>query len=90
MEIKKIKVDLPPGERLETGPIQVNDDWPSYHIRGDNAFALRMAIGTMLVNPNEPLARMQARAFVEELDSCNVNQKLVQSLKEGENAGKKD
>ena len=86
-EIKKLKVDLPSDDRVETGPIQFNDDWPGFFIRGDNAFAIRMAIAAYIVNPNDWVAKMQLRAFVEELDSCNVNKNLVQSLQEG-NRGK--
>lgn len=33
-----------PTERVETGAIQFENDWPGLFIRGDNAFALLMAI----------------------------------------------
>lgn len=46
-KIQKLKVDLSQipcpfnmrehAERVETGPIQFNDDWPGAFIRGDNA-----------------------------------------------------
>lgn len=28
--------------RVETGPLQIDDDWPGYFIRGDDAFALAL------------------------------------------------
>lgn len=41
--IQKIKCDWPEGQnRVETGAVQFNDDWPSLHIRGDNAAYLSM------------------------------------------------
>ena len=36
--IQKISVELPENSRLETGVVQVNQDWPGVFIRGDNAF----------------------------------------------------
>jgi hypothetical protein len=29
--------DRPHGARVETGPLQINNDWPGVFIRGDNA-----------------------------------------------------
>ena len=31
--------------RVETGPVQFNDDWPGVFIRGDNAHAYANAVG---------------------------------------------
>jgi len=33
--MKKVEYD---GERIESGPLQVGDDWPGTFIRGDNSF----------------------------------------------------
>jgi hypothetical protein len=71
-------------ERVETGPVQFGDDWPGYFIRGDNAFALRLAIANILVNPNDVFARMQLHAIMEELDGCNENRKLVLDMQKEE------
>lgn len=35
-------------DRVETGSIQFGNDWPSLHIRGDNAFGLAMSIDAVL------------------------------------------
>lgn len=50
--IQKITADLsqiacpfgtrPHAARVESGPLQINDDWPGVFIRGDNAFTYVM------------------------------------------------
>ena len=96
MEIQKLKIQLPDGQgRMETGPVQFTyqtgeEDWPGFFIRGDNAFALRLAIAQVLVNAHDPFARAQLHAYMEELDSCNMNQNVVQHLKEMYTNGGKD
>lgn len=51
MTIQKITADLSqletsfdnmPAQRVETGIIQINDDWPSVHIRGDDSMMYSM------------------------------------------------
>ena len=54
MDLQKITADLSElprqwspdviASRVETGPLQINEDWPSVHIRGDNAawFAMQL------------------------------------------------
>lgn len=44
----KIKIDLPPGKRLETGRLVINDDWPGVFIRGDNAIGYAILLKTLL------------------------------------------
>ena len=82
-EIRKLKVELPPNDRVETGPVQFNEDWAGFFIRGDNAFAVRLALAQILVNPNDPFARMQLRWFMDALDGCNMNQDLVRKMQDG-------
>ena len=53
-KIQKLKVDLSEipcpfkmyehAERVETGPVQFNDDWPGVFIRGDNACWLALCL----------------------------------------------
>jgi hypothetical protein len=92
-EIRKLKVELPLNERVETGPVQFTypsgeEDWPGYFIRGDTAFGLRMALSAYLTpEPNEwekAMAEMTLRSFIEALDGCNLNVKLVADLKEND------
>lgn len=73
-------------DRVETGPVQFGEDWPGFFIRGDHAFALRIALGVALISPHDPLSRAQVRAFMQSLDECNVNERLVAKLREGDNA----
>lgn len=39
--------------RIETGPLQINEDWPGLFIRGDNAFGLMLEIDNCLKLLNE-------------------------------------
>lgn len=39
-----IKINADNKERIETGGLQINDDWPGLFIRGDNALYLSMLI----------------------------------------------
>jgi hypothetical protein len=65
MTVQKISADLSqlplvfdnrPAARVETGPLEINNDWPGIFIRGDNALAycmsLNMAIKILESNPD--------------------------------------
>lgn len=67
-------------ERVETGPLQFGDDWSGFFIRGDDAFALRLAIANVIVNPNDWVAKAQLRGWVQSLDGCNQNKELVKLM----------
>jgi hypothetical protein len=47
-DITKIKADLNGAGRVETGPLQINDDWTGCFIRGDNALGYAIALNTIL------------------------------------------
>jgi hypothetical protein len=40
--------DGTPAQRVETGALQINDDWPGIYIRGDNALFYAMQLSRML------------------------------------------
>ena len=40
-------------ERIETGPLQINDDWPGTFIRGDNASYYALMLGELLSTRKE-------------------------------------
>jgi len=40
-------------ERIETGPLQINDDWPGTFIRGDNAAYYALMLGELLSTRKE-------------------------------------
>jgi hypothetical protein len=47
--IQKITCKLPEGQqRIESGPLQVNEDWPGTFIRGDNAIYYAFSLQLML------------------------------------------
>lgn len=61
--IQKIKTNLskipcpfgtrPHADRIETGALQINDDWPGVFLRGDNAFAYVMYLNQSNQHPRE-------------------------------------
>jgi hypothetical protein len=51
-KIRKIDIEL--DERVETGPIQIGDDWPGVFIRGDNAIYYRMCLEALLHADDDP------------------------------------
>ena len=44
----EIKADLGEHQRVETGPLKINDDWTGLFIRGDNVMGLNMQIDMIL------------------------------------------
>ncbi len=42
-----------PASRVETGPLQVNDDWPGIFIRGDNAIFCAWNLDQFLTKAKE-------------------------------------
>lgn len=76
-ELQKINVDI--NNRIETGPVQINDDWPGIFIRGDNAMFYGMALKTLLhmlkdeTDIGRSLAISPLYGLVELLASCNIN-----------------
>lgn len=85
-KIQKIKADLVVvnglGGRVETGPLQINDDWPCTFIRGDDSFAYIMALQYVLKlaeeaaskNPELDLMTIYlARGLLETLQGCILN-----------------
>lgn len=47
-DIQKIVADLAGAGRVETGVLQINDDWPGVFIRGDNAMHYAMNLRRMI------------------------------------------
>jgi len=46
MKLRKIKVPRLK-DRVETGPVQFNDDWPGLFVRGDNCFGYAMNLSIL-------------------------------------------
>lgn len=83
-EIRKLKVELPNNERVETGPVQFNEDWPGVFIRGDNCFGYRLALAGLRDGEQDPFQMGTLHDLIDLLDSCNLNTKLVEKLKEND------
>ena len=65
-------------QRVETGPLQINDDWPGVFIRGDNAMAFAYALSRVLAhldNPEQPLdifSKYPVKSLVDTLRGCVI------------------
>jgi len=60
--------------RVESGPVQFNNDWVGVFFRGDNAlhyaFVLRQIINTGLADLTDTLTYSYLEALAQELESC--------------------
>lgn len=78
-KLNKIDAIMHIGDRIETGPVQFNDDWPGVFIRGDNAMFYGMALKSLLsmlkddTNIDRMLTVSPLYGLAELLASCNVN-----------------
>ncbi len=59
-------------DRVETGSLQINDDWPGIFIRGDNALYYSMTLQSFLEGETGPINRMGLEALMKLLGSCRV------------------
>jgi hypothetical protein len=58
------------GGRVETGPLQINDDWPGVFIRGDSAFNYAFQLEALLANPDDLIAKTVMQGLADLLNSC--------------------
>jgi hypothetical protein len=73
--------DLP---RIETGPVQFEEDWPGLYIRGDNAYAFAGALDTLLhavtIDESTPIhvriAHAMTQGLMSDLNNTHVRSKL--------------
>jgi len=83
MTLQKITAELDKvngfGARVETGPLQINDDWPGVFIRGDNALYYAMQLETLLKEADIDeddihldMTRCVLEGLLDDLKSCNV------------------
>lgn len=70
-EIKKYEIALPEGEnRIETGPIQFNDDWPGIFLRGDSAFHIANVLSQVHSGQKDALTDIQLKNIIDLLREC--------------------
>lgn len=66
------------GDRIESGPIQIGDDWPGIFMRGDYALPTAYYLSIILQeyeksNPEDVMFTMYVKDFIMFLSSCNMN-----------------
>lgn len=79
-------------DRVETGPVQFDDDWPGIFIRGDDTFAYAQSLDWLIDiannNPNLPpsadahhaLLVAAARGLLNTLRSCHIKSGAIKPL----------
>ena len=69
-----MKIEANISERIETGPLQINDDWPGIFIRGDNAMYMGFVIKEFLEGTaqNDIVAKMYLEQLAEILSGCRA------------------
>lgn len=80
MHTEKVQIiNVPLEHRVESGPVQFNDDWPGTFIRGDNSLWYAMVINNVLKDiSNTTLTESNAldiialRSLADLLSSCAV------------------
>jgi hypothetical protein len=72
--VRKIYGDI--GKRIETGPVQFNNDWPGVFIRGDNAAYFAMALDAILAGERNFISETSVRHLSKLLRLCRVNAPL--------------
>lgn len=70
--VTKITTGLGEDERVETGPIQFDDDWPGIFIRGDVAISHALIIENYLNGDNTEINEMYIKNLARLLKSCIV------------------
>ena len=68
-----LKISKPENiERVETGSIQFDDDWPGVFIRGDNASYYCLIISQYLDKVDNPLDKMVLKELCDLLSGCVI------------------
>lgn len=66
MEIRRLPTQE---ERVETGPVSFGLEL-GFFIASEDAYATRLAIANIMVNHQDPRARMQLQALASMLEEC--------------------
>ena len=67
--MRKIRAQM--GPRVETGAIQIGDDWPGLFIRGDCAFGYALHLRNFVENPDDEISAMGTKGLLKLLESCD-------------------
>jgi hypothetical protein len=66
----KIISNIEPLQRVETGTLQINNDWPGTFIRGDESAYYAMQIDFILQNHENPMAKQAMLNLKDILKQC--------------------
>lgn len=70
--IVKIKMN-PSGQRVESGRLEFQNDWPGIFLRGDDAIRLQLLINIALDKlKDDPINQLQLQGFSQILGECLV------------------
>jgi hypothetical protein len=58
--------------RVETGPVQFNDDWPGVFIRGDNAAYYATMLESYRIGERDFITDAQITNLINLLKSCQL------------------
>lgn len=80
-QLKQPFDDGKPAQRVETGPLQINSDWPGVFIRGDNALNYARQLSRLLYQLEDStqavdkLALYSVKSLVDTLRGCAIIRK---------------
>ena len=68
-----LKINIESDKRIETGPLQINNDWPGVFIRGDNAIYYSMLLEKIINKQDlDFIDLINIKNLKDLLFSCNV------------------
>ena len=65
-------IDVKLDDRVETGPLQIGDDWPGVFIRGDNAFYYAMNLRNALDKKDDAFTEIVLESLYRLLASSQI------------------
>lgn len=71
MEIQNIEYPNK-NNRIETGVLQIGNDWPGVFIRGDNAIYYAYLLRSFIDNPEDGFNKAMCEQIIELLSSCDI------------------
>lgn len=74
MDIQKINADN--AQRIETGPLQIGDDWPGVFMRGDESFYYKMMLESLDTDGMNILQKQVIQNLIVLFKSCRLTQEV--------------